>query len=107
MVIRRKYKKFDIKDIAINKLEKLVKRKCLSIKVDNIWFDRPVGNIMCVNMKYGYITFAQKDGTYLYINSIKGKDIVNMIDQIKSNNFFSYTETKTSVLRSLKIRPKK
>ena len=85
--------KLNLKEITICKLESLVHSKCKSMKTDNVWFETPINNIMCVNYKYGYYTFTEKYGTYVNIRSIKGSDLINMIDQIKSNDVFSYIET--------------
>ena len=103
--IKRNHKRLDLKEIAMNKLEKLVQKKCNAIKTDNVWFETPVNDIMCANHKYGYFTFTQKSGTYVYSNAIKGKDLVNMIEQISSNSFFSYVENTNG--KFIKIRPRR
>jgi len=102
---KRNHKRLDLKEIAMNKLESLVQKKCNAIKSDNVWFEKPVNDIMCANHKYGYFTFTQKDGKYVYTNAIKGKDIINMIEQIRSNSFFAYIENSNG--KFVKIRPKR
>ena len=103
--MKRTHKRLDLKEIAMNKLESLVQGKCNVVKADNVWFETPVNDIICANHKYGYFTFTQKSGTYVYSNAIKGKDLVNMIEQINSNRFFSYVESNNG--KFIKIRPKR
>ena len=104
MTISRKHMRFDIKEIAINQLEALVKIKCRTLKTDNVFFD-PIDDICGINMKHGYFTLIKKNGKTAFPKTTKGSIIVSIIKTLKTNDFFSYIETKDG--KHIKVKPRK
>jgi len=104
MVINNMYRKFDIKEKAVGKLEELINGKCRMMRTDNIWFEKPIGNIMCANYKHGYFTFVTKEGKTVFPRFIKGHNMTEMITTLRENQFFTYIETEG---KHLKFKPKK
>lgn len=103
MVIETRYKRFDIKETAITKLERLVDSMCRTLRTDNIWLDKPVGTIMCINNKHGYFTFTNKEGKVFFPRNAKGYEIMEMISAVRERKIFSYIESDG---KHLKIKPK-
>lgn len=103
MVINNNYRRFDVKEIAIDKLEEKIGRKCKTFKTDNLWFEKPIGSIMSVSYRHGYFTLITKEGKTVFPRYIKGYNMIEMIKTIDENRIFFYIETDG---KHLKIRPK-
>lgn len=105
MTINRIYKRLDIKEIAISKLEKSVQTKLKFLKTDNIFFEKPIGEIFGISYKYGYFTLVGKDAKTMFPQQTKGYLILEIIRNIDSNSFFSYIETSNG--KHIKVKPRK
>lgn len=85
-----KITRLNIKEKVIQKFESLLTPKYRLLSTDAIYFENFSGNISYVTCKDGYNIFVRKDGSRVFPRAIEGKDLMDLIQCLKKNNYFGY-----------------
>lgn len=96
-------KKLELKNLVIDKLERLADSKYKQFKTDTIYFDSEDSTITHMTY-YGINICYKRIGGRVFLNYLDGRDMMYMINQIKKNDFYCYTMVENT---RCKIRPKK
>lgn len=108
MVVTNNTKRFlDLKTKAIDKLLKVSGPKFKLLKTNKIYFDKPIGNITALTNETGednWNVLIRLDGTRVFPRAVDGSDLLKIIKNLETNQFFSYLEINGTKSR---IRPKR
>ena len=96
-------RKIDLKDKAVEALNKIITPKFKLLKTNKIWIEESKGVVEYITFEHGYIMFRKKDGYNMVPRATNGKELIDIIKKIKENKIYSYIETDT---QKLKVRPK-
>ena len=97
-------RRIDLKQAAIDKFESLIKEKYKLLKTDTIWFEKSEGEISHASCTDGYNIFYRHNGTRIFPRAVKGRELILIIEAIKSNNFFGFIKIEN---QRCKVRPKR
>ena len=85
-------KRLDLKQLAIDKLDKVAKIKFPIIKTDKIYFEKPIGEISSIIRETSYQILIRTNGTRVFPRAIDGKYLIQMINELQNNKFFGYID---------------
>jgi hypothetical protein len=97
-------KRIDLKQLAIDRFNFLIKEKFKLLKTDTIWFENSEGEVSHASCRDGYNIFYRHNGTRVFPRAVKGKELVQIIESIKGDNFFGYLKIDN---QRCKVRPKR
>jgi len=96
-------RRIDLKQVAIDKFNSLIKDKYKLLKSDTIYFEKEKGEISLVTCADGYNIFVRKNGSRVFPRAVVGKELLDIIDCVKNDKFFTYIKIKE---QNCKVRPK-
>jgi hypothetical protein len=98
-----KTRRIDLKQITIDKFDSLIKDKYKLLKSDTIYFEKEKGEVLSVTCSDGYNVFVRKNGYRIFPRAVDGKELLDIIDCVKNDKFFTYIKIKD---QNCKVRPK-
>lgn len=98
-----KTRRIDFKQITIDKFDSLIKEKYKLLRTDTIYFEKENGDISSVTCSDGYNIFLRKAGYRIFPRAVNGKELLDIIQCIKDNKFYTYLKIKD---QNCKVRPK-
>ena len=104
MTTYRTWRRLDVKQIAIDKLNNLLTRKCDIFKTKTIWLNNPIKDVIIVENHYGYVKFTKANGSYSFPRAMDGSDLIKIIEQLRKNEIYSFIEGENGT--KLKVKPK-
>ena len=96
-------KQLSLKNIIIEKIEKLAESKYKQFKTDTLYFENQDSSITHMTY-YGINICYKRIGGRVFLNYLDGKEMMSIINQIKKNEFYCYTMIQNT---RCKVRPKK
>lgn len=97
-------KRLDIKDIAVNKLNRIITPKYKLLRTKKIWFNHNPGDISSITFEDRYNILVRTNGSRVFPRAIKGEHLLKLISYIESNDIFTYFESNG---QKCKVKPKK
>ncbi len=96
--------RINLRKKAIKTFEKLITRNYKILKTHTIFFDKELIEVSYVTCKDGYNIFVRRDGSRVFPIAVNGKDLIDIINCLNQNQFFSYVYTDAQRCR---VKPKK
>jgi hypothetical protein len=96
-------RRIDLKQVAIDKFDSLIKDKYRLLKSDTIYFEKETGEVSSVTCAEGYNIFLRRNGYRVFPRAVVGKELLDILDCIKNGKFFTYIKIKD---QNCKVRPK-
>jgi hypothetical protein len=96
-------RRIDLKQVAIDKFDSLIKDKYRLLKSDTIYFEKENGEVSSVTCTEGYNIFSRRNGSRVFPRAVVGKELLDIIDCLKNGKLFSYIKIKD---QNCKVRPK-
>lgn len=94
----------DLKSLVVKRLEEIVDIKYKLLKVESIFFEKEGGEISYISISNGYNILIRNNGTRVFPRAANGKELVDIINCLNSNNFYGYITDVDK--KKYKIRPK-
>lgn len=96
--------RINLRQKAIRKFESLIMPNYKLLKTNTIFFDKELIEVKYATCKDGYNIFVRKDDSRVLPMAVNGKDLMDIINCLNQNQFFSYVYTGE---QRCKVKPKK
>jgi hypothetical protein len=103
-------RRLDLKQKCIDKLETVSNRKFPILRTNKLYFEKPIGEISAILRETPTSPYSspwnvliRTNGTRVFPRAVDGKYLIEIIEALQSNRFFSYIDREGE---KCKIRPK-